>query len=565
MPRGKKAITTEEFIARAKDAHGDKYDYSKTIYVLSTIKVLIACSVHNGFIFEQTPTDHLKGNGGCPKCWGRIRTTEEWIEKAKTVHGNKYDYSSVNYVNSTKTKITIICTEHGKFEQMPRNHLNGNGCSECAKIFVSNKFAFTTEKFIEKARAFHGNKYDYSLVEYVHSHEKVKIGCDIHGFFLQTASTHMNGQGCYSCGRKTLAKNLHKNLDWFLDKARLVHGDKYDYSKVIYVKSRSHVIIVCKTHGDFSQAPMKHFFGQGCPKCTGRNLTTNDWVKHAKSIHGNRYEYDFVEYNGNKTKVKIMCKIHGIFEQMPYNHINGNGCSTCSFSKLEIKVQTYLDTNNIKFEAEKKFEDCKNKTYLPYDFFISNFESKQIRIELQGEQHFNSSIYFNRKKNFQSILQTDNKKSLASIKNNNSFLSVSYLCKTGMNIIFDSFLERLKTVSLLARYYITPYLFFEYIKTNSGEIQYTKPELSIQDWSSDSKLLIYSVYWYNLKSLISPKPIVLKNCKLCNKSMPEKYMNLHYLTTSHKNLLSEKKADFKETFPNLLYVNNDGIPVVLEE
>lgn len=139
-----KRMTTDEFVQKAKQVHGNKYDYSKTVYVKSREKVVIVCPVHGPF--EQLPPSHLSGNGcpGCAREWteehrrnlqessraSRGMTTEEWVERAKAVHGDKYDYSQTVYVNQ-RTDVTIICPKHGSFRQKADSHLRGHGCVQC--------------------------------------------------------------------------------------------------------------------------------------------------------------------------------------------------------------------------------------------------------------------------------------------------------------------------------------------------------------------------------------------------------------------------------------------------
>jgi hypothetical protein len=188
MPRKK---TTEEFIVDAYCKHDDRYNYKFVDYKNNLTKVKIICPVHG--IFEQIPGDHLKGSG-CSKCSGTKRlTTEEFIKKAKVVHGDKYDYSLVEYKNR-RIEIKIICPEHDIFEQIPTNHLNGKGCPKCG-----GNIKKTTEEFIKKAKVVHGDKYDYSLVEYKNAKTKIKIICPEHGIFEQTPECHSNSQGCPKC------------------------------------------------------------------------------------------------------------------------------------------------------------------------------------------------------------------------------------------------------------------------------------------------------------------------------------------------------------------------------
>lgn len=191
-------------------------------------------------------------------------TTEEFIERAKKIHGDKYDYSKVKYVGSN-TKVCIICPKHGEFWQLPSGHLSGSGCKQC----VIDNITFTTEKFIEKAKEIHGDIYDYSKVEYVNNHTKVCIICPKHGEFWQLPMVHLrpNKGKCLKCSYET--RNAYKKLgkEKFIEKAKKIHGDKYDYSKVEYINAITEVCIICPKHGEFLQVPHYHLRGHGCRKC----------------------------------------------------------------------------------------------------------------------------------------------------------------------------------------------------------------------------------------------------------------------------------------------------------
>ena len=260
-------LTTGEFIEKAKSTHGDKYDYSKAKYVKAIRKVVITCPDHGEF--KQQPNNHLTG-AGCPKCASNARrsTTSEFIEKAKAVHGDKYDYSKVVHTN-TYTKVTITCSEHGDFEQQPKSHLNGNGCLKCASNARGIVRRLTTSEFIEKAKSVHGDRYDYSKVNYANNRTKTTITCSEHGEFEQLASNHLTGAGCPKCSAERLGRSQRLTTGEFIEKAKAVHGDKYDYSKAEYLdNNRTKITIICSTHGEFEQRPNDHLSGSGCPKCT---------------------------------------------------------------------------------------------------------------------------------------------------------------------------------------------------------------------------------------------------------------------------------------------------------
>lgn len=195
-------------------------------------------------------------------------TTEEFIEKAKKKHGDAFTYESSVYKNSV-TKLVITCPSHGDFEQTPNSHLNGSGCPDCSGAKISESKRMTTEEFITKSRAAHGGRYDYSESEYHGCFEKVKISCQVHGAFEQTASNHIAGSGCPDCVPGTITSKLSSNTEEFVAKAKKTHGGRYKYESAVYVNNYTDVVITCPTHGEFTQSPHNHLSGKGCSKCSG--------------------------------------------------------------------------------------------------------------------------------------------------------------------------------------------------------------------------------------------------------------------------------------------------------
>jgi hypothetical protein len=328
------------FIEKAQLKHGDLYDYSDVDYITAKVKVKIKCRIHG--IFEQTPDSHIRGNG-CRLCANynlklvKSYDNNEFIKLAKKIHDDNYDYSDVEYIDS-QTYVIIKCKIHGIFKQIPSSHLKGHGCGLCAGVFLSN-----TNHFIEKSKIIHGNnKYDYSLVNYINAKTKVKIICKIHGIFEQTPNSHLSGKGCILC-----AGILLKTKEEFINECILIHGNLFDYSEVEYINAKTKVKIICEKHGLFEQTPINHLCGKGCGRCIGHNKSTEDFIEESKLKHGdNNYDYSVVDYINSKTKVKIICKIHGIFEQTPNSHLRGRGCSRCcnsaNFSRRQIQWLNYI-------------------------------------------------------------------------------------------------------------------------------------------------------------------------------------------------------------------------------
>lgn len=176
----------------------------------------------------------------------------------------------------------------------------------------------------------------------------------------------------------------------FISRAQAIHGNKFSYDKVIYLGERIKVKIVCPIHGTYQQLPKNHTtHKQGCPSCYGNKKLTNDeFIAKANLIHFNKYDYSNVSYSGNKGKVKIICVEHGLFMQSATRHLSGDGCPKCSESKGERKIRQFLERKNICFERQKRFDGCRDKNLLSYDFFIP---IKNVLIEYDGMQHFKKS------------------------------------------------------------------------------------------------------------------------------------------------------------------------------
>lgn len=320
-----------------------------------------------------------------------VDKTEEFIKKAKEKFGDKYDYSKTVYVNK-RTKIIVICKKHGESLQYPLTHLRGFGCQKCATEFGRSN----TEEFIKKAKEIHGDVYDYSKTVYEVSGKKVIIICKKHGEFLQGANSHLCGQGCPKCCNENKKGRNYTTFEDFIERAKEIHGDVYDYSKVNYVNMITKISIICKIHGEFHQTPNAHTNGgQGCRKCwydkigLNKRQSEEEFIEKANKIHKYKYDYSNINYNMNKEKIGIICneknsngKIHGIFYQRPDCHIHGNGCPKCSIenisSKPENEIYDFLINNGVENIRKNDRKLLKGKEL---DLII---EGKKIAIEFDG-------------------------------------------------------------------------------------------------------------------------------------------------------------------------------------
>lgn len=386
---------TRIFIERAKAIHGDRYDYSETVYGKNNKeKVKIHCNVC-GSDFMMSASNHVNMKQGCPTCFGtRNLSNEEWIEKAKQVHGDRYDYSLTHYVN-IKTPVRIICREHGVFSQMPQKHLMGRMCPECRNYKPS-----TFEEFLYRARKIHGDKFCYNEHDFHGIFNPMVMFCKKHGFFIQTPSMHFVSKGCPECAKESKAEKQSMSTDEFLERAKAIHGDKYDYSQTVCVNSYTPVEITCKIHGKFFQKPYDHLRSTGCPEC-GRDIVrqlqvqnrvgTEEFIRRAKAVHGDKYDYSKVEYVKNDKPVEIICPKHGSFWQKPHKHWIGHGCPKCIQSKLESDVMELLIKNGIPYIPQASNRTLKFMGMLKLDFYLPRLN---IGIECQGHQHFKIVEFF---------------------------------------------------------------------------------------------------------------------------------------------------------------------------
>jgi very-short-patch-repair endonuclease len=371
---------------------------------------------------------------------GRKKTLTEFVEASRMIHGNAYNYDLVVYITYTK-KVQIICPIHGIFDKTPSGHIHGKqGCPQCSKehtrlgltkTFViratkrhGNRYDYslvdyirfdekvkiicrihgvfeqtpaghmqnngcphcggrakdTTETFIAKSRKRHGDEYDYSLTDYTRYDEKVKIICRVHGIFEQEAHSHVRGSGCTRCRSYPV---LH-TTDTFVIKAKEKHGDKYCYDLCDYIRGDEKVRIVCPYHGEFLQVARTHLAGKGCIDCGGKKKhTTETYTAKCRSVHGNRYDYDQLTYINAIEDVDIVCREHGMFKQAARNHIKGHGCPHC-FRKNEGKIKLFLEergyNNFINDKAWKEVLGRRRPDFIDHDL--------KLIIEFDGQQHF---------------------------------------------------------------------------------------------------------------------------------------------------------------------------------
>lgn len=289
---------TSEFVNRAIEIHGNRYNYSKVEYFNALSKVIIICPIDG----------------------------------------------------------------HGEFEQQPNDHLFGHGCKKCGIEDSKNKQRKTNNKFIEDANKIHNNKYDYSLIEYVNSHSRLLIKCPIHDIFEQNATCHLVGQGCKECANKLNTIRQTCDSDDFIEKSITKHGNKYDYSKVEYINNLTPVIIICPTHKEFNQKPCYHLQSNGCPKCNNHGyskaqikwlnfiqIKDNICIQHAEN--SNEYQIPTTNFkaDGYCKETNTIYEFHG-----DYWHGNPNIYHGSQFNKTTKRTFGELYQSTISKEQQIK-------------------------------------------------------------------------------------------------------------------------------------------------------------------------------------------------------------------
>lgn len=281
---------------------------------------------------------------------------------------------------------------------------------------MSNKL--TQDQVIEKFIEVHGTRFDYSKVIYLGIFIKVCIICHKHGEFYQAPHNHLNGDGCPSCKFEKIGNLRRSNKIEFIQKAKEFHNNKYGYDNFIYKNSQTKGYVTCFKHGDFLISPNNHLRGKGCPECNidrlnnnhHNKLTLEDFIEKARIIHGDNNDYSESNYKNAHKKIKIKClknKNHGYYYQKPNNHLQGQGCPKCNYSKGEAALEAIFIKNNIKYEPQFKLPFCNYE----YDFHLPEYG---ILVEFHGRQHYEPVDRFGGLERFKKQLDRDaEKRSLA--------------------------------------------------------------------------------------------------------------------------------------------------------
>lgn len=311
----------------------------------------------------------------------RTLTNEEVISKIRKIHGDKYEYIIPTDYVSSKDKLGIICKKHGIFYQLLSNHLKGCGCPECG-----DNRKLSTEDYVSKLKEKYKNdNIIFDKVKYINNHTPITLICKEHGDWSILPTSLLKNLECPICRKKRLYEQQAKTTERFIEEAYELYDDEYDYSNTHYKNNKTKVCITCKKHGDFWQLPNNHLKGEGCPKCSREKawnkrerVTTESLVARFQKVHGDDYDYSSVEYKTPNDKVKIGCSEHGYFYQLPYAHLNGQGCPKCGKNKLS---QIFAKSND---EFIKEANAIHNNEF---DYHNTHYKNCKEKVEIICRKH----------------------------------------------------------------------------------------------------------------------------------------------------------------------------------
>lgn len=395
----------------------------------------------------------------------RRLTQEEFISKCEVVHNGRYDYTETVY-EGTRSKVKIICPEHGIFEQNAKNHKDGQGCPKCYHIkltsedvmFRKNEFVYisipkklrSSDKLILKSKK-DGFVYEQSIRQHLDGDNPINLVVEY--LIPQLKQIHNDRYNYiidkYSCNKREKAilidkltgdrfeyvltrhlKGMRPNkvtLNLFLYKSKKIHGNRYDYSLIKEVNGNSDFVdIICKEHGVFNQNVSNHMnLKQGCPYCcVSAPIDVDIIIERFEKTHSGRYDYSLVKLDNKEYMVDIICEEHGVFTQNAHKHISGHGCPECSWiSKGEEYIKEYLDEFGIKYIRQHGFDDCRYINKLSFDFYLPELNTC---IEFDGEQHFKPNERFGGEEGFRLCLERDRCKNEWCVENDVKLIRIRY-------------------------------------------------------------------------------------------------------------------------------------------
>jgi hypothetical protein len=285
-------------------------------------------------------------------------TQTQIIERFNKIHNNFYDYSKVNYVNDN-VKVLIACPIHGEFKQRPADHARQKqGCPQCGIIKNTDSKRHGLENFIKilekKTSKQFVENLDFTEAVYKSMHEKIKLTCrSSNNKFWQVPSSLVKGICCVSCNKnKHIIKQAPRKTKEFIQKAKKIHGNLYDYSKTIFKGYKEQVDIICKIHGSFKQKMSDHISGCGCQTCgfSQGEACILVWLKEKNISHHHQHKVKIDDsyhwFDVYIPDYNLMVEFQGLQHFSPIKFFGGKKYFKI-LQKKDLQKKLYCEKNNI--------------------------------------------------------------------------------------------------------------------------------------------------------------------------------------------------------------------------
>ena len=413
----------------------------------------------HGDKYDYSKVEYANNGTGCPECsrekrgMARRLTTEEFCKRVQEKFGDKYDLSLVEYKNS-QTPVTLVCPEHGEFNLLPGNLRKTKGCPQCTRDRLAEERRYTTEDFVEQCKVIVGDEYDFSKVEYKNAKTKVLIGCPEHGTHWMHPESVKRGCACPEC---SLEKRKYTQDD-IIAKLKDKYGDQYTYNKVEYTGMFNDITLTCKEHGDFTNTPylLLNTTGRGgCQRCSKRHrYTTEEFIDKLKTVfHNHDYDYSKTQYVNGVTKATVTCPIHGDFSRTPAELFRNKGCTACRRDVNRSTGEHWVFDALTKFKKRYKFtfeEQVRliEDERLTFDFVLYDANDEIIAaIEYHGKQHTRPVNWSGTleaeevERNFESQVRRDVDKTLFCIESKIPLLIIFY-DNSGVESLIKKFVSK---------------------------------------------------------------------------------------------------------------------------
>lgn len=340
---------------------GDRFDFSHVSFEQSRDKFTLICKEHGEF--QTSYRNFMKSTKGCPKCArpNRHISHDKMVAELYKKYKTGYTFDKNIITKGGLKWVRVTCEKHGEHLKTLNSIRSGYACTKCSREKGGASRRLSESEFLHRSKEKHGEKYDYSLIEYTRGVDQIQIVCPTHGKFMQMPCDHARGVGCPKCGEERRLKQRTLAQDEFIKRVIAMHGKTYDLSESVYKTSGDKVMVICPDHGKFEViASMFVNEGTGCQKCAyeynrlNRRIPDEVWLDRFASVHGDTYEYGEIVYNAREAKVNVKCDTHGWFEQYCKDHARGSGCLKCSSiyaTKPQVEIFDFL-SQHVEVEIE---------------------------------------------------------------------------------------------------------------------------------------------------------------------------------------------------------------------